>query len=106
MNEEYSDLSINDIDYIIEDLVHNPKKTKIDYQYIDFESYEPKEPVKTYKKKNYFKDTHYGIHSSDFKEIMGNKDSKIVELQNKIKELMEENEELKIELKTFKAMEN
>ena len=31
---------------------------------------------------------------------------KIEELQNKIQELLEENNELKIELETFKAMEN
>jgi len=106
MNEEYNDLSINDIDYVIEDLVHNPKKTKIEYKYIDFETYENKEQVKTYNKKNYFKDTHYGIHSSDFKEIMSIKDAKIAELENRIKELLEENNELKIEIETFKAMEN
>ncbi len=40
MNEEYNDLSINDIDYIIEDLVHDPKKTKIEYKQTDFENYE------------------------------------------------------------------
>lgn len=103
MNEEYNDLSINDIDYIIEDLVHDPKKTKVEYRYTDFENYEKKELTPYPKKMIKF---NKNISHRDVQDMIMKKDTKIVELQNKIKELMEENEELKIELETFKAMEN
>ena len=38
--------------------------------------------------------------------MQANMKKKIEELQSKIQELLEENNELKIELETFKAMEN
>ena len=108
MNEEYNDLSINDIDYIIEDLVHDPKKTKIEYKYTDFENYEKKELTSYPKKMIKFNKniSHLDELAKDYKDMIIMKDTKIVELQNRIKELEAENNELKIELETFKAMEN
>lgn len=103
MNEEYNDLSINDIDYVIDHLVHDPKKTKVEYRYIDFENYEKKELTSYSKKMIKF---NKNISHRDFQDMIIMKDTKIVELQNRIKELIEENNELKIELETFKAMEN
>ena len=108
MNEEYDDLSINEIDYVIEDLVHDPKKTKIEYKYTDFENYEKKELTSYPKKMIKFNKniSHLDELANDYKDMIIMKDTKIVELQKKIKELVEENNELKIELETFKAMEN
>jgi myosin heavy subunit len=108
MNEEYDDLSINEIDYVIDHLVHDPKKTKIEYKYTDFENYEKKELTSYPKKMIKFNKniSHLDELAKDYKDMIIMKDTKIVELQNRIKELVEENNELKIELETFKAMEN
>jgi len=108
MNEEYDDLSINEIDYVIDHLVHDPKKTKVEYRYTDFENYEKKELTPYPKKMIKFNKNISQLDelAKDYKDMIIMKDTKIVELQNKIKELMEENEELKIEVETFKAMEN
>lgn len=108
MNEEYDDLSINEIDYVIDHLVHDPKKTKVEYRYTDFENCEKKELTSYPKKMIKFNKniSHLDELAKDYKDMIIMKDTKIVELQNKIKELVEENNELKIELETFKAMEN
>lgn len=108
MNEEYNDLSINDIDYVIEHLVHDPKKTKVEYRYTDFENYEKKELTPYPKKMIKFNKniSHFDELAKDYKDMQANMKKKIEELQNKIQELLEENNELKIELETFKAMEN
>ena len=108
MNEEYNDLSINDIDYVIEHLVHDPKKTKIEYKYTDFENYEKTELTPYPKKMIKFNKniSHFDELAKDYKDMQENMKKKIEKLQNKIQELLEENNELKIELETFKAMEN
>lgn len=109
MNEDEIKLSESDIDYVIETLVQNPKEIKVEYDQYQLQTFGGKILYDTKlkkEKKSYFKDIQPGIHNSDLKEMIIMKDTKIVELQNRIKELLEENNELKIELETFKAMEN
>lgn len=109
MKENEIELSASDIDYVIENLVQNPKEIKVEFDQYQLQTYGGKilyDTKANKSKKTYFKDNHYAIHSSDFKDMMRMKDGKIAELENRIKELLEENEELKIEIETFKAMEN
>ena len=107
MNEDEIILSNDDIDYMVDNLVHDPKKTKIEYKYIDFETYEKKELTSYPKKMIKFNKniSHYDELAKDFKDMQANKNRKIEELQKKIQELLEENEELKIEIETFRSME-
>ena len=107
MNEDEFNLSAEDIDYVVENLIQNPKEIKIEYDPYQLQTYGGK-PVynpKIYKTKKSLDGYHEQL-AKDFKAMQAHKDKEIEKLKKQIEELIEENNELKIELETFKAMEN
>jgi len=104
MNEEIQ-LTDEDINFLVEsvNLEHDPKKNKVDtlsYQYYDFESYGEKSK---YPKNKSLKSPYDQI--TDFNHVKNNMVKEIAALKARIKELEEENAELKIDIETYKNME-
>jgi len=104
MNEEIQ-LTDEDINFLVEtvNLAHDPKKNKVDalsYQYYDFESYGEKSK---YPKNKSLKSPYDQVR--DFNITKNNLTKEIEQLKERIKELEEENAELKIDIETYKNME-
>ncbi len=105
MNEEI-ELTIEDLNFIVENanLEHDPTKNKIDalsYYYQDFESYDKKSK---YPKNKSLKSPYDQI--ANFNHVKSNMAKEIESLKARIKELEEENAELKIDIETYKNMES
>ncbi len=102
MNEEIQ-LTDEDINFLVEtvNLEHDPKKNKVDaFEYYDFESYG--ERSKYFKNKS-LKSPYDQV--TDFNHVKNNLTKEIAALKARIKELEEENAELKIDIETYKNME-
>ncbi len=105
MNEEIQ-LTDEDLNFIVENvnLEHDPTKNKVDalsYYYQDFESYGQKSK---YPKNKSLKSPYGQI--TDFNHVKNNMTREIEALKARIKELEEENAELKIDIETYKNMES
>jgi len=100
MNEEIK-LTDEDIDNLVDGLnfVHDPKRNKIDtYDYYDY-------PSKNRKyKKNSLRSPYDQVKDLSF--TTDNLTKEIAALKARIKELEEENAELKIDIETYKNMES
>ena len=107
MNENEFNLSAEDIEYVVEHLVQNPKEIKIEYDPYQLQTHDGKLTYNPnmYKPRKSLDGYHEQL-AKDFKDMKAHKDRQIEELKKQIEELIEENNELKIELETFKAMEN
>ncbi len=103
MNEEI-ELTDEDLTFIVENvnLEHDPQKNKIDsFQYYDFENYRGKNK---YPKNKSLKSPYDQIN--DFNHVKSTMTREIEALKARIKELEEENAELKIDIETYKNMES